>query len=90
MSETRKLVPWEDLEKNLHLVNKHDDKIIDILTDLMAERINSGVSVVKFAKKIGMKPSQLSKIEAFDSIPTFATLNRYANGLGHELEIRIV
>ncbi|MGX7021232.1 hypothetical protein [Pediococcus ethanolidurans] len=37
-----------------------------------------------------MKPSQLSKIEALDSIPTFATLNRYANGLGHELEIKIV
>ncbi|GEN94093.1 hypothetical protein [Pediococcus ethanolidurans] len=52
MSETRKLVSWEDLGKNLHLVNKHDDKIIDILTDLMAERINSGISAVKFAKEL--------------------------------------
>lgn len=37
-----------------------------------------------------MKQPQLAKIERLDSLPTLATLNRYARGLGKEIRLSIV
>ena len=60
------------------------------LADLESERIKQGISQKDFAEKIGMKQPQLAKIERLDSLPTLATLNRYARGLGKEIRLSIV
>lgn len=81
---------WQDFEK------KMDDKmpaeeleIVDALAALHSERIRRGLSQRKLAEIIGMKQPQLAKIERMDSIPSLATLNRYAAGLGLKLKLLI-
>ena len=84
------MTTWEDFSQKLKKDNPEKLAIIKTLADLESERIKQGISQKDFAEKIGMKQPQLAKIERLDSLPTLATLNRYARGLGKESRLSIV
>ena len=84
------MTTWEDFSQKLKKDNPEKLAIIKTLADLESERIKQGLSQKDFAEKIGMKQPQLAKIERLDSLPTLATLNRYARGLGKEIRLSIV
>lgn len=84
------MTTWEDFSQKLKKDNPEKLAIIKTLADLESERIKQGISQKDFAERIGMKQPQLAKIERLDSLPTLATLNRYARGLGKEIRLSIV
>ena len=84
------MTTWEDFSQKLKKDNPEKLAIIKTLADLESERIKQGISQKDFAEKIGMKQPQLAKIERLDSLPTLATLNRYARRLGKEIRLSIV
>ena len=84
------MTTWEDFSQKLKKDNPEKLAIIKTLADLESERIKQGISQKDFAEKVGMKQPQLAKIERLDSLPTLATLNRYARGLGKEIRLSIV
>ena len=84
------MTTWEDFSQKLKKDNPEKLAIIKTLADLESERIKQGISQKDFAEKIGMKQPQLAKIERLDSLPTLATLDRYARGLGKEIRLSIV
>ncbi|WEV40974.1 helix-turn-helix transcriptional regulator [Lactobacillus sp. ESL0681] len=79
-----------DIEGSFSSISEDEKVSIDTMAKLYAERIRRNIPQVVFAKKIGMKQPQLAKLEMLDSVPTLATLNRYAKGLGLKLEIDLV
>ncbi|MCU6430012.1 helix-turn-helix domain-containing protein [Lacticaseibacillus paracasei] len=84
------MATWHEFEKKMNDVMPPQElDIIDTLAKLHSERIRRGISQRELAKKIGMSQPQLAKIELLDSVPSFATLNRYASGLGLKLKILV-
>jgi transcriptional regulator with XRE-family HTH domain len=83
------MTTWNELKTELNSISTEEMFIIDTLATLYAERLNRGISQKFLANKIGMKQSQLARIEQMDSIPTLTTLNRYANGLGLEIKMTL-
>jgi transcriptional regulator with XRE-family HTH domain len=80
---------WSKFEREMAtVVPKSELDAVDALSELYSERIRRGISQRELAAKIGMKQPQLAKIERLDSVPTYATLQRYAAGLG--LKIKMV
>ena len=86
----KKLEDWTLFKNSIQNISKDEIKLIDTLSYLQAERIRRGISQTELAKKIGMKQSQLAKIEQLDSTPTLTTLNRYAKGLGLAIQIKVI
>ena len=77
---------WSELKEEI-AIPEEEKELLYSLIFLINERKKQGVTQKEFAKKIGMKQSQLSKIETLTSIPSLATLNRYADGLGFDMKI---
>lgn len=82
------MTTWKELKKELKSISPAEVNAIDSLAYLHAQRIKMGISQQELAKRIGMKQPQLAKIENLTSIPSFETLERYANGLGLQAEVR--
>ncbi|MFB9769353.1 helix-turn-helix domain-containing protein [Lactiplantibacillus modestisalitolerans] len=83
------MTTWKDYKQSITSINDDEMTIINTLSQLQAERIRRGISQKDFAEQIKMKQPQLAKIERLDSMPSLTTLNRYAHGLGLEIEIRL-
>lgn len=84
------MVTWENYKISIVSITKSELTVIDTLSYLQAERLKRGISQKDLADKIGMKQPQLAKIERMESTPSLTTLNRYAHGLGLEIQMRIV
>jgi len=80
---------WHDYKKTLHSFSDEEKFIIDTLSALQVERLKRGISQKDFTAILGMKQPQLAKIENLDSIPSLTTLNRYARGLGWQIQLKI-
>lgn len=80
---------WKNIKENQTAISEDELSLIDTLSFLQAQRIKQGISQTDFAKKIHMTQPQLAKIENLDSMPTLATLNKYAAGLGLEVKLSI-
>lgn len=80
---------WSTILKNQTVISKEEMSIIDTLSFLQVQRMKQGISQTDFAKKIGMTQPQLAKIESLDTTPTLMTLNRYAKGLGLQINLTI-
>ncbi len=61
-----------------------------ITVKLMRERNAAGLTQVDLAKRSGIRQSNISRIEKGETIPTLATLNKLAHGLGKQLQISFV
>ena len=83
------MTTWKDYKQSITSIDEDEMSIIDTLSKLQSERIKRGISQKTFAERIEMKQPQLAKIERLDSIPSLKTLNRYARGLGLEIEMRL-
>lgn len=83
------MTTWKDYKRSITSINDDEMSIIDTLSQLQAERIKQGISQKDFAERIAMKQPQLAKIERLDSMPSLTTLNRYAHGLGLEIEVKL-
>ncbi|WEV66024.1 helix-turn-helix transcriptional regulator [Bifidobacterium sp. ESL0764] len=57
---------------------------------IMGARIEAHMTQAEVAKRCGMRPSNYSRIERGNSIPTVRTLAQIAKGLGRKLKIEFV
>ncbi|WP_025021082.1 helix-turn-helix domain-containing protein [Ligilactobacillus equi] len=62
-------------------------ELIDSLAFLVAKRLELGISQKELAKRTGMSQPRIAKIESVDSIPSLATLKRYASGIGYDTQV---
>ncbi|WP_318766910.1 helix-turn-helix domain-containing protein [Lactiplantibacillus carotarum] len=83
------MTTWKDYKQSITSISDDEMAIINTLSQLQAERIKRGISQKDFAERIAMKQPQLAKIERLDSMPSLTTLNRYAHGLGLEIEMKL-
>lgn len=84
------MADFDDFKKQMDQVFPAEEMaVIDTLATLHAERLKQGLSQRALADRIGMKQPQLAKIERLDSVPSLATLNRYAAGLGLKLKLTV-
>ena len=60
--------------------------------EVIKARAQSGLSQAEVAARVGTTQSAIARLEsaAAKHSPSIATLRRYANALGYELEIRLV
>lgn len=54
---------------------------------LVSERRRLGITQKELAKRTGMSQPQIAKIENMNSIPGWQVLNRYAVGIGVDIEL---
>ena len=64
---------------------KEQEKIGNIIIDLIARRDELGMTQRDLEKKSGVKQTMIARIEKFDSIPRLDTLIRLADALDMEL-----
>ncbi|WP_461225494.1 helix-turn-helix domain-containing protein [Lacticaseibacillus suihuaensis] len=81
---------WRMVKNQLSTVTPTEQSIIETLAQLQTERQRLGLSQRDLAQRIGMTQPQLAKIERLDSLPTLATLGRYAAGLGLTVKLSLV
>lgn len=62
----------------------------EVMKQIVAARIETGMSQVELAKACGMKPANLCRLENGNGNPSVATLSKIARGLGRKLEISFV
>lgn len=61
-----------------------------IANQLIALRAITGLTQREFAKKIGMKQSQLARIESGKQLPKLETLAKLAAGAGYRIEVNFI
>lgn len=83
------MTTWRDYRKSISSIPKSEVALINVLSRFEATRISRGISQKDFTEMIGMKQPQLAKLERLDSVPTLATLERYADGLGLKISLLI-
>ena len=59
----------------------------EIIKELIRERSNQNLTQKDLAEKIGLKQSNISRLESGDYNPTVEFLQKIAKGLGKELHI---
>lgn len=84
------MIVWDNIKDKTDSINEDEMKVVTTLSKLHDSRIKLGVTQKELADRIGMQQPQLAKIERMDSMPTLVTLNRYARGLGLEIQMSLV
>lgn len=62
----------------------------EIMREIALERAKAGMTQKELAEKIGMRVSNLSRLENGNENPSIETLARITRGLGKQLQIRFV
>ena len=83
------------LEKKLHDPNFKEEwnaQSIEraVMQQIVEARLEEGLSQVELAKRCGMKPANLCRLENGNGNPSIATLDRIAQGLGRKLVISFI
>ncbi|MCI1290320.1 MAG: helix-turn-helix domain-containing protein [Lactobacillus sp.] len=81
---------FKNVPKSFTNMTKEESTLIDTLAFLHATRIKMHISQMELSKKTGLTQPQIARLENLDVQPTFSTLNRYAAGLGFNIQISIV
>ena len=68
---------WDDLEYRLMMM-------------VLKARNEQHLTQSELAERTGIRQSNISRIEKGQSLPSIATLNKIAHGLGKELEIKFI
>ena len=63
---------------------------MDIGAVIRSLRTSYGLTQQELARRSGMKPANLCRLENGNGNPSVATLSKIASGLGRKLEIRFV
>lgn len=61
-----------------------------LMRQIVEARLEEGLSQQELARRCGMKPANLCRLENGNGNPSVATLNKIAHGLGRELQISFV
>lgn len=61
-----------------------------VMRQIVEARQEEGLTQRELARRCGMRPANLSRLESGNANPSVATLARIAAGLGRRLEIRFV
>ena len=62
----------------------------EVMSEIAHERERAGLTQKELAERIGMRQSNLSRLENGNGNPSLQTLAKIARGLGKRLEIRLV
>ena len=81
-----------ELSKNEKFKKEYEEQkpFYEVQRAIIAARTQAGVSQKELAKKIGISPGDLSKIERGKENTTIKTLYKVANALDKDLEISFV
>ena len=86
---------WEDLKKELlkdpEFKKGYDDLELEysIIAQVIQKRLDRGLSQKQLADKIGTKQSAISRLEAGNTNPSIAFLEKVSKALGGKLQISI-
>lgn len=86
---------WEDLEKELladPAVKKEYDRLVPryaIISDLIALRLQKGMTQKDVAEKVGTKQSAIARLESGSVNPSLEFLHRIAQVMGYKLNIHL-
>lgn len=86
-------VPWEDIKKELlndsdtYKEYKNLEPEYEIIREIIKARINQNISQKELAKKVGIKQTNISRLESGEYNPSLKFLKKIAKGLGKELHI---
>lgn len=61
-----------------------------LMRQIVEARLEEGLSQQELARRCGMKPANLCRLENGNGNPSVATLNKIAHGLGRKLRISFV
>lgn len=84
-----KMKKWKTILKNQTAIPDEELSVINALSFLQVQRLKSGISQTELAKRTGLTQPQIARIEKLDSTPTLETLNKYAKGLGLQINLTI-
>ncbi len=70
---------YDALKPELHLARR-----------LIAARSRAGLSQTEVARRMGTTQSTVARLESGQRLPAMSSLQRYANAIGHRLEVRLV
>ena len=88
-----KLVTWNELKKELlkdsetYKEYKNLEPEYEIIKEIIKARINQNISQKELAEKIGIKQTNISRLESGEYNPSLKFLKKIAKGLGKELHI---
>lgn len=86
---------WNDLEKELlndPKVKKEYDKLAPryvVISELIAARINNGMTQKDVAEKVGTKQSAIARLESGSVNPSVEFLQKIAQVMGYKLNIHL-
>lgn len=86
---------WNDLEKELLTdpkVKKEYDKLAPryaVISELIAARINNGMTQKVLAEKVGTKQSAIARLESGSVNPSIEFLQKVARVMGYKLSIHL-
>ncbi|MCX6615574.1 MAG: helix-turn-helix transcriptional regulator [Acidobacteria bacterium] len=61
-----------------------------IARQLITARSRAGLSQAEVARKMGTTQSTVARLESGQRLPAMSSLQRYADAIGHRLEVRLV
>lgn len=61
-----------------------------VAQQLIAARNRAGMSQAEVARRMGTTQSSVARLESGQRLPAMNSLRRYANAIGHRLEVRLV
>lgn len=89
-------IPWESIRDRV-LANPEVKAEYDALKDeferanrAIAIRASTGINQREFAERVGMKRSQITRIESGKSIPKLETLAKLAVAAGYAVEVNFI
>ena len=61
-----------------------------VARQLIAARSRAGLSQAEVARRMGTTQSTVARLESGYRLPAMSSLQRYADAIGHKLEVRLV
>jgi transcriptional regulator with XRE-family HTH domain len=85
-------ISWNEVLANPEVKAEYDllECEFSLMRKLIALRGSTGLTQREFAKRVGMKQSQLARIESGKQIPKLETLAKLAASAGYAIEIRFI
>jgi DNA-binding phage protein len=87
----KSLIERGEIDPERNTTGSAEEALLKTLSALQVARQSRGLSLTEIARRSGIDPASLSRLEAGkNSNPTFETLSRYAAALGLRLDLSLV
>lgn len=81
------MTTFDDIQRDLQQTDGELFAKLELVGELIEERTNRGISQRKLSELSSVAQKTISRIENGVDIPSFTTLYKLAEALGHRLEI---